>query len=111
MHNTHLMLVPDQAPLAAAGHTDLLMPAKAWHLGVFAAAGGVHSTVGDMLKFAAALRDTTTGPLARAMAFAITPRRPYRGADSIGLAWHHLHVDGADVVWHNGGTGGFRSWL
>ncbi len=111
MDDTHLTLAADQAAEAAHGHTDRLVPAKPWHLGIFAAAGGLHSTVPDLLKFAAALRDTTSGPLAKAMALAIRPRRAYRGADSIGLAWHHLHLNGADIVWHNGGTGGFRSWL
>ena len=53
----------------------------------------------------------TRGPLARALALAIRPRRPYNGADSIGLAWHHMHVNGSDVIWHNGGTGGFRTFL
>lgn len=111
MHDTHLSLVPSQQALAAAPHTDDFRPQKPWHLELFAAAGGIHSTAPDMLKFADALRDTTRGPMARAMAFAVRPRRPFRGADSIGLAWHHLHLNGADIVWHNGATGGFRSFL
>ncbi len=111
MHDSHLSLVQSQQALAATPHTTDLRPTKPWHLELFAAAGGIHSTAPDLLKFADALRDTTTGPIARAMAFAIRPRRPFRGADSIGLAWHHLHLNGADIVWHNGGTGGFRSFL
>lgn len=111
MRDTHLSLTTNQLALAAGGHTDGLTSTKAWHLGIFGPAGGLHSTIPDLLKFAAALRDTTSGPLAKAMALAIRPRRPYRGADSVGLAWHHLRLNGADIVWHNGGTGGFRSWL
>ena len=29
----------------------------------------------------------------------------------IGLNWHILRVGDRDIVWHNGGTGGYRTWL
>ncbi len=29
----------------------------------------------------------------------------------IGLAWHILQKPDAEIVWHNGGTGGFRSFI
>lgn len=111
MHQSYLSHPTEVVASAASGHTDRLLPTKFWRFGALAAAGALHTTAGDLLKFAAAVRDTTTGPLAKVIALAIRPRRPYHGADSIGLAWHHLHLDGDDVVWHNGGTGGFRSWL
>lgn len=111
MRNTWFEVPERERGRLARGHDTELEPTGAWHLGQFAPAGGLRSTVPDLLRLAAAIRDTTAGPLARAMAFAIRPRRPYVGVDSIGLAWHHLHLDGADIVWHNGGTGGFRSWL
>ncbi len=111
MADTRIDLTAADELRAASGHTELLTPTAAWHLPAFLAAGALHSTVPDLLRFAAAVRDTSHGPLARAMAFAIRPRRPYNATDSIGLAWHHLHVDGRDIVWHNGGTGGFRTFL
>jgi CubicO group peptidase (beta-lactamase class C family) len=91
-------------------HTDRFEPGELWHLPAIPAAGGFSSTAADMMRLADALRDTTKGPLAKVMAFAIRPRRRY-ASDSIGLGWHHLHVDGVDITWHNGGTGGSRSWL
>jgi CubicO group peptidase (beta-lactamase class C family) len=41
---------------------------------------------------------------------ALRPRAP-TGRDStrVGLAWHQSTRDGRAVLWHNGGTGGFRS--
>ena len=111
MADTRIDLTADDLRRAAGGHNDQLLPTSDWHLPAFVAAGALHSTVPDLLRLAAAVRDTTRGPLAKAIALAIRPQRAYRGADSIGLAWHHLHVDGNDVVWHNGGTGGFRSFL
>ena len=111
MADTRIDLTPEDLPRAAAGHNEQLLPTSDWHLPAFLAAGALHSTVPDLLRFAAAVRDTTRGPLAKTIAFAIVPRRPFNATDSVGLAWHHLHVDGTDVVWHNGGTGGFRSFL
>jgi CubicO group peptidase (beta-lactamase class C family) len=111
MRETEFRIGRRDSARAAQGHNEQLEPTPPWHLGEFVAAGGLHSTVPDLLRFARAALDTVSGPLARVMAFAIRPRRPLAGSDSIGLAWHHLHLDGTDVVWHNGGTGGFRSWL
>ncbi|MEO5799300.1 MAG: serine hydrolase [Gemmatimonadales bacterium] len=111
MADTRIDLTADDLRRSAGGHNDQLLATADWHLPAFLAAGALHSTVPDLLRFAAAVRDTTRGPLAKALAFAIRPRRMYNGVDSIGLAWHHIHVDGNDVVWHNGGTGGFRTWF
>lgn len=33
------------------------------------------------------------------------------GEGSIGAAWFTDTIDGAEVVWHNGGTGGFYTWF
>ena len=32
-------------------------------------------------------------------------------AARIGAAWMTLEVKGRAITWHNGGTGGFRSWV
>ena len=111
MSHTRITEDPRWGALAASGHGQTFSPVKNWHFVALQGAGALRSSVSDLLKFAAALRDTTTGPLAKALALAIRPRRPIAGADSIGLAWHHKRVGDADIVWHNGGTGGFRSWL
>ncbi len=46
-----------------------------------------------------------------AMEFAQRPRRDIRNDVRIGLAWQTQSSAGGDVVWHNGGTGGYRSFL
>ena len=30
---------------------------------------------------------------------------------SIGMNWVIRRMNGTEVVWHNGGTGGYRTWL
>lgn len=95
----------------AAGHDPMGVPTPAWHLDVLAGAGAIRSTLDDMLRFAAAARDTVHGPLAGAMA--LSQREFFRvdSVTSIGLGWHRRSRGGRTVAWHNGGTGGFRSML
>jgi hypothetical protein len=80
-----------------------------------AGAGAIRSTVRDMLKYCAAnagLRDT---PLRETIAEAQALRYPWRkGEASLGsLAWAAPTPlpRGRAVWWHNGGTGGYHSFL
>jgi len=61
-----------------------------------------------MLRYARANLDDTRGPLAAAMQLAQHPVRAAEGKRRIGFAWITL-PDG--IVWHNGGTAGFRTFL
>jgi D-alanyl-D-alanine-carboxypeptidase/D-alanyl-D-alanine-endopeptidase len=97
--------------LVAEGHTTAFDVTPPWHFDALQGAGALHATLADLLRFVAAVLDTTQGPLQHEMAFATRPRRSIGGADSIGLAWHFAYGDSVQLVWHNGGTGGFRSWL
>ncbi|MBA8794160.1 CubicO group peptidase (beta-lactamase class C family) [Friedmanniella endophytica] len=72
-------------------------------------AGGVRSDIADMARLA---RGALTGDLPGAAA--MTPTRPFQGRARIGWAWltSPSPVDPASLVlWHNGGTGGFSSFL
>ena len=82
----------------------------AWHLDALAGAGALRSTASDMLSYLAAELDTLHGPLARAIALGREPRAGI-GRDSIALAWVVHDVAGQRFWWHNGGTGGFRSFV
>ncbi len=94
------------------GHDGRFLPVPFWHLGAFSPAGGLKSTLADMTRLAEALRTTGDSPIMRALALATTPQRAIGGGiDSVALGWHILHRNGARIVWHNGGTGGFRSWV
>ncbi len=93
----------------ATGHDAMGEPTAAWHLDVLAGAGAIRSTLDDMLRFAAAARDTLHGPLARVMALAQRELFRVDSVTSVGMGWHRRTVGGHTVAWHNGGTGGFRS--
>jgi CubicO group peptidase (beta-lactamase class C family) len=42
---------------------------------------------------------------------AVTPTTRIGDGERIGLGWFTSEIDGREVTWHNGGTGGFRSWI
>jgi CubicO group peptidase (beta-lactamase class C family) len=99
-------------PRFAAGLDSFLRPAKAWHLPLQEGAGGIRSTVDDMLAFAAAMLDPGS-PLAPALKTALAERFDL-GDPRVeqALGWQVMHpAPGRDVLLHNGGTGGYRSAL
>jgi serine-type D-Ala-D-Ala carboxypeptidase/endopeptidase len=76
------------------------------------AAGSVRSTAPDLLRFLrTCLRPAPDAPLGEAAALAQPPRAKINRHLSVGLGWLILHR-GKDrtIVWHNGGTWGFRSF-
>lgn len=95
----------------AGGHDGMGRPAPAWRFDALASAGALLATPDDLLTFAAAALDTTTGPLANAMA--LSQREWFRidSASSVGLGWQRAHRDHRVALWHDGGTGGFRTMM
>lgn len=62
--------------------------------------------------FLSAVLGYSKSPLAQAMAAMTVPRRS-TGAPGleIALGWHIAASSGKEIVWHNGGTGGYRSFI
>lgn len=109
MTSTGITLTPSMRQRLAKGHGENGMEVGNWDLPTFAGAGALRSTVNDMMNFLDAnLADT--GPLAAAMKLAQEPRRP-AGTNRIGLNWHMVNAGANTIVWHNGGTGGYRSFV
>jgi serine-type D-Ala-D-Ala carboxypeptidase/endopeptidase len=104
---------PTAAMLAklAPGYDETGSPAKNWDVDVFDGAGAVRSSVTDMLAFLKANMGTATTRLTKAMKLAQTPRRDGDPPNRIGLAWMTLPTDEGDIIWHNGGTFGYTSFL
>lgn len=100
-----------RSPNWATGHDAEGKPAQPWHLGVLAGAGAINSTGADMLRYLKASMGRTTGPLHAAMQLARKPRREVTPSEHIGLAWMIRHDKDGDVVWHNGMTGGYASFM
>lgn len=94
----------------AQGHDANGKPAENLRLQALAGAGVLKSTAADMLRYLKANMGIDRTPLDGAMQFAHKPRMPAAG-EQIGLVWMTRHDKDGDVVWHNGGTVGYRSFI
>ena len=112
MTSTRITLSDDMRSRLASGYDATLQPADNWDLPTLAGAGALRSTVNDLLLFLSAAMGERPTPLAKAFAAMTTARRP-AGAPTleIALGWHVWTANGHDVVWHNGGTAGYRTFI
>jgi len=92
----------------APGHDATGQAAKNWDIDALAGAGAIRSTSNDMLRYLRANMGIDPSPLAAAMKLAQQPRSDMPKTSRIGLAWM---TTPKEIVWHNGGTGGYRSFL
>ncbi len=109
MTDTVITLPGDLARRHATGHDATMQPVQNWNLDVLAGTGALRSTVSDLLKLLAAAMDYDETELAAAFALSTTPRAD-ADVGRIGLSWHLTPFGDDELVWHNGGTGGFRSF-
>src|SRR5579863_3830079 len=112
MTNTRVTLSPEMKARLAVGHNASLVAVPNWDLAVLAGAGALRSSANDMLTFLAANLGYTKTPLAAAMAAEISIRRP-AGAPDMEIAYNWLvqTKNGNSIIWHNGGTGGYRTYM
>ncbi len=111
MKDTAITLSPELRARMAQGHNSSGSAVANWDLPALAGAGALRSTTDDMLKFVSA-NLAAAGPLATALHLTHESRRSIGTPDgSIGLAWLLRRGFGSEIVWHNGGTGGFHSFL
>ena len=112
MTSTAIALSPASKARLAAGHDRNLEPAPNWDLPTLAGAGALHSTANDILVFLAAELGYVDTPLKTAMMAQLAPRRPtgITGLE-VALGWHIKASPIGDIIWHNGGTGGYRTFM
>ncbi|MDH7513783.1 MAG: serine hydrolase [Clostridiales bacterium] len=96
---------PDFARGYVEGRDGKLMPAPYVHPSLGYAAGALHSTVGDMLKWDQALSSNKI--LSRASLDKMF--RPVK--DDYGYGWLITRTFGREDVFHGGGTPGFSAWI
>ena len=110
MTSTEVTLTPALKARLAVGHDGQLKAVQNWDLPALVGAGGIRSDANDLLTFLGAELGYVNTPLKPAMAAQLEPRRP-TGVPSleIALGWHIFTK--LDVIWHNGGTGGYRSFM
>jgi serine-type D-Ala-D-Ala carboxypeptidase/endopeptidase len=121
--DTAVATLDEGDPRAARGHDAFAFAVAPWNLAAIAPAGGIVSTAADMERWLGAQMRPDSTPLAEAIRMAHEPRMPLHvsvlgrvlrsgvGRSRVGLAWITTEVGERTVVWHNGGTGGFGSFI
>lgn len=112
MTSTGITLAPEMKVRLAAGHNAAMETVEVWDVPTLAGAGALRSSANDMLVFIAANLCYTDSPLAPAMAAMLEERRPTgQPGLEVALGWHIAKRNGKEIVWHNGGTGGYRAYV
>jgi serine-type D-Ala-D-Ala carboxypeptidase/endopeptidase len=111
MTSTRITLTREDYAHLAEGHDAGGKAVRNWDFDALAGCGALRSTADDMLRFLAANMGLVDSPLLPAM------RETHRKRESlgvegmdIGLGWQIMTLDSLRTVWHNGGTGGYRSF-
>ena len=112
MKDTAITLSADQKARFAQGHDAMMQPVQAWDLPTLAGAGAIRSTAQDMLTFLEAAMGIRRTPLSPAFALMLAERRPGATPNvQTGLAWVRIGSPRGEIIFHDGGTGGFRTCM
>jgi CubicO group peptidase (beta-lactamase class C family) len=109
MNDTRVVFTDNMNKHLARAHSNG-REVENWDLPALAGAGAIRSTTTDMIKFLQANMDTNETIINKAMKLSHKVAYKNEGQDfEMGLGWHYIK-NGQTVVWHNGGTGGYRAF-
>jgi len=104
--HTRVTLSTDDLKLVCVGYNDTGKETPYWDLNEFMAAGGIHSSTEDMIKYLKLNLEEKEIP--------VKESHQIQWGDEkfgIGLGWHIIQTKkGNKMIWHNGGTYGFSSF-
>lgn len=109
MEDTKISLTQGMQQRLAKGHNQKGEVSN-WDIPTLAGAGAIRSSAKDMLTFLAANLGITQSSLSKAMELAHGARVDAGKNMKVGLGWHILDSTQAQIIWHNGGTGGYRTF-
>lgn len=119
MENTQIELKEEQKNQFAIGHTKTGKVTPHWHFNSMAPAGGLSSSASDLVKFIKANLNSSDKVLSNAFeqvqqSRIDAPKSKLNRSTTIGYGWHISILNEASnqpLIWMNGGTGGFRSFV
>ena len=111
MDDTFVDVPPEKRARLATGHSRFGRPRPPFELPGLPGAGALRSTAPDMLRLLRSVLDPPASRLGEAIRLARTPRARVGRKLAVGLGWLVAEARGkGSLVWHNGGTGRFRSF-
>ena len=96
------------------GHDMANEPTPDWDMPSLEGMGAVNSTAFDLTRFVWAQLSPSEHSLGKAIQLTHESRVPFSKEDnskSMAMGWHIGLSDDPDIFWHNGGTGGGRSFV
>jgi serine-type D-Ala-D-Ala carboxypeptidase/endopeptidase len=109
LHDTRMALTPKMTKNLAFGHHDGAQ-VENWDLTTLAGAGAIRSTAVDLLRYVHANTGGVKSKLYPAMQLSHKNSRADGATPIVGLGWHTAVSPDAEIIWHNGGTGGYRTF-
>ncbi|MBL7720119.1 MAG: serine hydrolase [Flavipsychrobacter sp.] len=108
----HTSAIGADSAMFATGYNEQGNKTCHWNFPILYSAGSIRSSGADMMRFLAANMKNSS-PLSAS--FTMTHKQAVKEAP-IALGWHIDMLSGifariANITWHNGGTGGFRSYI
>ena len=112
MPDTVVVPSAEQAAWVAVGHSRRGRPVPPFEVPALAGAGALRSTAGDMLRFLKANLDPASTALAAPLERIQQPHQRMGRGMQVGLGWLIVRSPepAGPLLWHNGGTNGFRSF-
>lgn len=103
--------VPSEAQKNRAEAFSKGKPTSAWDLNAFEPAGGIRSTLPDLLSYLQFMGYPDRTPFPEAIREVQKPRLKVTSSMDIALAWHISTYREGKIVWHNGESGGFHAFV
>lgn len=111
MKETALALSAELKPRLVEGNSPKGEPTSSWDFDAFAPAGGLRSTANDLLRFIRASLNPGDDALGKALTLSLQVHSDVT-LQKVGLGWHQVNTaEDLTLWWHNGGTGGYVSYL
>ena len=110
MNDTREFIRKNDSTRFAKGYTQEGKYNSPWDFEAMAPAGSIRSTAADLLIYANANLGESPKSLEKAIQLTHVPTFT-DGTNKIALGWLYIKPGKDEVLFHNGGTGGFRSYL
>ncbi|MFC1556208.1 serine hydrolase [candidate division KSB1 bacterium] len=109
MENTFIKFNESNSRELAFGHSGGKVVSN-WDIPALAGAGAIRSNAVDMVKFIKANLGIDDTEISEAMAYSHQKMFDVFESLELGLAWHISVNEDDRIIWHNGGTGGYRTF-
>ena len=110
MESTVIHLSSEQEQRLAQGYL-YDTPVPNWDHDVLASSGALRSTVNDMIKYLSANLGITKTTLSKAIKSTHEKQYEISPGENICLGWHMLDLQNKNLIWHNGATYGYSSFI